>query len=101
MRWSTTDGTPLAYEIEEWDAAKGTASVWVRLPTIRGNAREEIRLHWGKADAATESSGPSVFNESNGYLSVWHMDDPAKDEVGTVESKDTGTTASAGKPAPY
>ncbi len=96
LRWSTTGGTPLAYEIEEWDAAKGTASVWVRLPMIRGNAREEIRLHWGKADATNESSGATVFNESNGYLSVWHMSGPVKDEVGTLESKDAGTTATAG-----
>ncbi|MCX5656479.1 MAG: DUF2341 domain-containing protein, partial [Planctomycetota bacterium] len=51
---------------------------------------------WGKADAASESSGSAVFNESNGYLSVFHMDDPVKDEVGTVESKDTGTVSSSG-----
>jgi len=92
----SADGKALAYQVEEWDAAKGTACIWVRIPTIRGNARQEIRLHWGKADAASESSGPAVFNESNGYLSVWHMGDPVKDEVGTLESKDTGTTSSAG-----
>ena len=89
-------GTPLAYQIEEWDAAKGTASIWVRIPTIKGNSRQEIRLHWGKADAASESNGAAVFNESNGYLSVWHMNDPVKDEVGSLESKDVGTTATAG-----
>ena len=42
VRWSATDGTPLSYEIEEWDAVRGTASVWVRLPRIRGNVREEL-----------------------------------------------------------
>ncbi|MGA2863714.1 MAG: DUF2341 domain-containing protein [Verrucomicrobiota bacterium] len=96
VRFSTTKGTPLVYQIEEWDATKGTAGIWVRLPTIQGNARQEIRLHWGKADAASESSGPDVFNESNGYLSVWHMSNPEKDEVGTLKSKDVGTTATAG-----
>jgi hypothetical protein len=89
-------GQPLAYEIDEWDAEKGVACIWVQVPVIKGNARQEIKLHWGKADAAGESSGSAVFNESNGYLSVWHMNDPVKDEVGTVVSKDTGTTASAG-----
>ena len=68
----------------------------MRIPVIKGNARQEIKMYWGKADAAGESRGLAVFNESNGYLSVWHMNDPVKDEVGTVESKDTGTTASAG-----
>ena len=96
VRFSTTKGTPLVYQIEEWDAVQGTAGIWVRLPAILGNTRQEIRLYWGKADAASESSGPAVFNESNGYLSVWHMGNPVKDEVGTIDSKDLGTTATAG-----
>jgi len=96
VRWSTADGTPLSYEIEEWDAIRGTASVWVRLPRIRGNAREAIRLHWGKADATSESSGAAVFNESNGYLSVWHMSEPVKGVAGGLESNDVGTTAASG-----
>jgi len=96
IRFSTSAGAPLAYQIEEWDAAGGAASIWVRIPTIKGNARQEVKLHWGKADAGSESKGSAVFNESNGHLSVWHMDDPVKDEVGTVESKDTGTTLASG-----
>lgn len=90
------EGKPLPYEVEEWDAARGVASLWVRIPVIKGNARQEIRLYWGNASAASESSGPAVFNESNGYLSVWHMNGPVKDSAGTLESKDTGTTATAG-----
>ena len=90
------EGKPLACQIEEWDAAKGAASIWVRIPVIKGNARQEIQIHWGKADAASESSGAAVFNESNGYLSVWHMSDPVKDEVGTLACTNVGTTASAG-----
>ena len=96
IRFSSSTGAPLAYQIEEWDAGIGQASIWVRIPTIKGNTRQEIKLRWGKADAVNESSGSTVFNESNGYLSVWHMDDPVKDEVGTLESKDTGTTSSSG-----
>ena len=96
IRFSTGAGAPLPYQIEQWDAAKGSASIWVRIPAIKGNARQEIRLHWGKADAASQSSGEAVFNESNGYLSVWHMGEPVKDEVGTLESKDVGTTATGG-----
>jgi hypothetical protein len=89
-------GNALAYQIEEWDAANGTASVWVRLPQLKGNARQAITVHWGKADAASESNGAAVFNESNGYASVWHMTEPVRDEVGTITSKDEGTTAIGG-----
>ena len=96
LRFATGAGRPLAYEIDEWDPANGMASIWVRMPTIKGNARQEIKLFWGKPDAASESNGSAVFNASNGYLSVWHMNDPVKDEVGTIESKDTGTSSAPG-----
>lgn len=96
LRFSTRTGVPLAYQIEEWDAARGTASIWVRVPAIQGNARQEIRLHWGEANAVSESNGAAVFNASNGYLSVWHMNDPVRDEVGSLESINAGTTPTAG-----
>ena len=96
VRFASATGTALAYQIDEWDAAAGTASIWVRIPTIKGNARQEIKMFWGKGDAASESKGDEVFNESNGYLSVWHMNDPMKDDAGALESKDAGTTVSAG-----
>ncbi len=89
-------GKPLCYQIESWDAATATAILWVRIPSIQGNAHQKIDMFWGKADATGESSGKAVFNESNGYLSVWHLEDPAKDETGTLEGKDQGTTPVAG-----
>ena len=47
VRFSTSAGVAMAYEIEEWDAAHGSASVWVRVPRIAGNARQMSRVHWG------------------------------------------------------
>ena len=96
IRFSTSTGTPLAYQVEEWDPANGTASIWVRIPTIKGNARQEITLYWGNADAASESSGSAVFNAENGYASVLHMHEALKDELGTVTPVDDGTTLAAG-----
>ncbi|MEN9574822.1 MAG: hypothetical protein RL514_2677 [Verrucomicrobiota bacterium] len=96
VRFSTGTGASLAHQVEEWDAAGGTASVWVRVPRIEGNARQALRMHWGKTDAASESNGKAVFNESNGYLSVWHLGDTVQDEVGTLASKDTGTSLTNG-----
>ena len=96
IRFATGAGVPLAYQIDEWNAAAGTALIWVRIPTITGNARQEIKMYWGNTGAASESSGPAVFNKSNGYLSVWHMNDPVKDDAGTLESVDMGTTSSSG-----
>ncbi len=96
LRFSSSTGEPLPYQIEEWDTAQGVASIWVRVPKITGNSRQEIHLHWGKADAASESSGQAVFNDTNSYVSVWHMHDTVLDEVGTLLSDDKGTTATPG-----
>ena len=56
IRLSASDGAALPYQIEQWDAAKGTASIWVRIPVIKGNARQTITLHWGKTDAKSDST---------------------------------------------
>ena len=96
LRFSLSSGARMAFQIEEWDAANGVSSVWVRVPLISGNTRQEITLHWGNVNATSESDGQAVFNESNGYLSVWHMSDPVRDDVGTLTCTDTGTTAAEG-----
>jgi len=85
LRFSAA-GKPLSYQIENWDAANGRASVWVKIPLIQGNAHQELKLHWGKPDAASESNGAAVFSADNGYASVIHMNDALKDEVGTVKA---------------
>jgi hypothetical protein len=92
----SSNGKPLAYQIEQWDAAKGVASIWVKIPVIKGNARQELKLHWGKADAASESNGAAVFSADNGFVSVIHMTETLKDELGSVTPKDLGTSAGAG-----
>jgi hypothetical protein len=96
IRFSSTTGTPLTYQIEEWNGAKGTASVWVRIPQIKGNEHQEITLHWGKADAISESKGSVVFNAENGFVSVLHMDDAIKDELEALTLRDLGSTAASG-----
>ena len=96
LRFSLSNHQPLDFQIEEWDPNQGVASVWVRVPKITGNSRQELKMYWGNADAEKQSDGKAVFNESNGYLSVWHMHDPVRDEVGTLTSTDTGTTPTAG-----
>jgi hypothetical protein len=100
LRFASSTGLPLAYQIDHWDAAAGTAAIWVRIPAITGNARQVITLYWGKSDASSESDGAAVFNKSNGYLSVWHMDETLRDEAGTVTVQDAGTTAAPGMIGP-
>ena len=89
-------GKALAYQIEEWDATKGVAVIWVRIPMIKGNAHQELQMSWGKEDADSESDGKAVFNESNGYAAVFHLEDATKDETGALSAKDLGTEAVSG-----
>jgi hypothetical protein len=96
IRFSTPDGKPLVYEIESWDAKTGAATLWVRIPRIRGNERQTIRMHWGNPSAAAESNGQAVFNASNGYLAVAHLGERVRDAAGTLDLKDAGTTPTVG-----
>jgi hypothetical protein len=96
IRFSTTAGTRLFYQIEQWDTANATASIWVMIPQITGNSVQQIRMVWGMPDAASESSGPAVFNAANGYASVLHMDEALIDEGGLVTPKNEGATTVVG-----
>ena len=96
LRVSTVGGVPLAFQIEEWNPVAGTASVWVRVPEIRGNDRQELRLHWGNPKAVSRSDGAAVFHPSNGHLSVWHLAGSAADGPIGRDAVDTGTTATNG-----
>ena len=66
-------GKPLAYQIERWDTSTRDADIWVRIPTIRGNEHQEVRMHWGNQQAQSESNGESVFRVSDGFAGVWHL----------------------------
>jgi len=97
LRVSSTDGSTLPYQIDEWDPTHGSASVWVRIPKIQGQQQQEIRLHWGHSNAASASDGKSVFNASNGYLATWHMDPSLADSTVTLNAKDHGTQDTPGQ----
>lgn len=96
LRFTDSQGRVLPYQIEAWDAAVGTAAIWVRIPRITGQQRQALHLHWGKADATDASDGAAVFGEGNGYLTVWHLGDPTADATGRLRGKDTGTRTCPG-----
>ena len=99
IRFTTATGTALSYQIESWDLVNGKASIWVRIPLITGNARQEIKMYWGNTAAVNESNGSVIFNSANNFLTVLHMSDelnPVKDESGALTPKNVGTTSSQG-----
>jgi hypothetical protein len=90
IRFSKSNGTtPLAYEIERWDATGKNAAIWVLVDTIRVNdSTQTIQMHWGKAGATSQSSGPAVFSNANGFQTVVHMNAGS-----TGNEKDASTRA--------
>ena len=90
VRFASATGDFLPYQIDHWDSEKGEASIWVRVPKIHGNAQQELKLLWGNGKAKSVSDGKSVFNETNGYASVWHMSDSNPDELATLHCTEVG-----------
>lgn len=101
---------PLSIAVDHWEAKDLIeCAVWVRVPEIRGNARQELRVVWGNADAPRIDPKIKlpVFSSSNGYKSVWHFDSPTTagtaaddlsvaDAVGTLTMKNVDTHVQAG-----
>ncbi len=100
IRFTDADGSALAYQIEQWQATAGTASIWVRVPTIRGNAQQAITMHWGHSKAAGESNGEKVFMTGEGFAGVWHLGDNLEDATANnldgVDMPEKATVNAAG-----
>ena len=96
IRFLSAAGAPLAYEIQEWDATHGSASIWVRIPTIQGNANQMVRMFWGNPAASSESNGKAVFNESNGYCAVLHLNGDIQDSTGSIKPANHGAKPTTG-----
>jgi hypothetical protein len=73
VRFVDASGQNLAHEIERWDAANALADLWVLVPRIDGDRRDNaIYMYWGNPLAAPLASGPAVFGS---FACVLHMDD--------------------------
>ncbi len=74
LRFARSDGSPLPYEIEQWDISAGQAAIWVRVDTVFGNdSTHFITMCWGNSTATSSSNGMAVFDTANGFQGVWHM----------------------------
>lgn len=66
----STGSVVLPHEIEHW--SNSSAAIWVRVPTVAGDANTKIRLYWNRSGASSTSNSAAVFG-NNGFLGVWHM----------------------------
>jgi hypothetical protein len=77
IRFAKADGTPLRFEIAQWDTTAKQAALWVSVDTVYpNNASQYIFMTWGFSSAQSASSSAAVFDTGLGYAGVWHLDDP-------------------------
>ncbi len=84
IRFTTAANVPMDYEIERWDSTNALAEIWVKVPTVTGNSTTDIKMLWGEDAAIDHSDGEAVFETTNSFSGVWHMDDDPTAGAGTV-----------------
>jgi Concanavalin A-like lectin/glucanases superfamily/Domain of unknown function (DUF2341) len=86
IRFAKPDGTPLKYEISQWDTAAKQAALWVSVDTVYPNsATQYITMSWGFPGSQNASNSTAVFDTAFGFAGVWHLDDTAT-AFGTANS---------------
>lgn len=72
LRFATSAGAVLSYEIEKWDSSGKVAAVWVKLPQLTAfSSTDFINMYTGNAAATDAQNAAGVW--SNGYVGVWHL----------------------------
>jgi hypothetical protein len=98
VRFANAHGVPLPYQIERWDNAADVAEIWVKVDTVLPlNDSQYIVMKWGSGSAIDSSNGRAVFDQSSGYVGVWHMNDgSAAQNVNAVQTPYAATPAGPG-----
>lgn len=94
IRFFKTDGTPVDYEIEQWDLSLKRASIWVNIDTVYGNLdKQYVSMHWGNPNAASLSNSKAVFDTSEGFFGCYHLGGNTNDATANgFEGTNNGTT---------
>jgi hypothetical protein len=95
----THGSTVLAHQVESWDPVAHVATVWVRLDTVLAAATSlTLVLRYGGTDLPDWSDAGAVFQASEGWVGVWHLDavDPGADAAGGHRAADFHTLDAPG-----
>lgn len=61
-------GMQLSHWIEQWDSGTATASVWVKVPSLKANRLSDIELYYGNPLAEDVSDGASTFELFDDFI---------------------------------
>lgn len=80
IRFTDTDGSDLAYEIEKWDES-GTSFVWVKVPQIDINSNTDyIYIYYGNSSATDHQQATSVWDSN--FKIVQHFEESGNGTAG-------------------
>ncbi|MDB5050593.1 MAG: hypothetical protein JWO30_3664 [Fibrobacteres bacterium] len=83
LRFATSEGRMLPYEIGRWDAANGEADVWIKTDTLRSDGSSSpILMFWGNTAALSAADPAKVFPPKAGWTAVWHLGETSKGTTG-------------------
>ena len=92
IRFTKADGTPLPYEIERYDAAAEIGDIWVKVDTVYAyDTTQSIMMYWGNTTAADASNGAAVFDTSDNYTAVWHLNKNSADATANHHDATAGS----------
>ncbi|WP_321418828.1 DUF2341 domain-containing protein [uncultured Methanomethylovorans sp.] len=81
-------GKQLSYWIQSWDKTAATASVWVKMPSLKANGQSEVKIYYGNPLAEDVSDGASTFelfddfSDSRLNYGTWQSDTNGGGQVG-------------------
>ncbi|MBF0433523.1 MAG: DUF2341 domain-containing protein [Fibrobacteria bacterium] len=78
LRITNKRGAVLPLEIEFWDRSDKEAEIWVLLDTVFGEKENVLFVYTGKTAVSSLSSGPSVFDTTDGLIGVYHFSGTVK-----------------------
>src|SRR6266498_4525713 len=80
----------LTYELESYDGAAGTITMWVKISSLSSSVDTVIYLGYGDSGLSTDGSSTSTWDAN--FKGVWHM----ADNAATTTIKESSATGANG-----
>ena len=81
LRFASSNGSVLSYQIENWDSLNKRAAIWVRIDTVQSTSpTQNLSMYWGQALSVTNQKNAKVFDSTFGFASVWHLNESANSD---------------------
>jgi len=81
LRFTRNDTVEVPYEVALWDVTNGSAEIWLLIDTLKPDTVSVYTMYWGNESAPGQSDGKPVFDTTDGFAGVWHLEGGDADTV--------------------